>query len=304
MNHYNCKICNKKHSYYYGLDTPAPESIMEIPEEERGSRVQFFEDKYVLDRKKLFFKGEIEIRIERSNEESMILMVWISIDIDEFERAIKRGNGTPVIEIEGEIDNELPLYDDLRGIKAMVIMDPSNEYPIIQVKTESRIQGDQLEPISNDRMIELMNRFHHPELYREKLEFDEKFEQRFSQMLEEVEKKFFKRRKQFVINLSSPRTLLFQIIASKMLVNRLGEGNGYGLHLAFDDTDVETKEELEKFEKSPFVDGFECVEIDEIITYQKDIKRDKEELKQIVIDLITKFYEEDVEETEIDFFGL
>jgi len=304
MDHYNCKICNKKHSYYYGLDTPAPDSIKEIPEEERSSRVRFFEDKYVLDREKLFFKGEIEIQIERSKKESIILMVWISIGLDEFERAIKKGNRSPVLEIEGEIDNELPLYEGLRGIKAMVIMDPSNEYPIIQVKTQSRIREDQLEPISDDRMIELMNRFHHPEQFQEKLEFEENFEYRFNQTLEEVERRYFKRQKQFVINLSSPRTLLFQIIARKMLVNLSGKGSGYGLHLAFDDTDIETKEELERFERSSFADGFDCVEIDDITTYQIDIKRDKEKLKQIVVDLITKFYGENIEETEIDFFGL
>lgn len=304
MNHYNCKICNKKHSYYYGLDTPVPDSINDIPEEERGSRVQFFEDKYILDREKLLVKGEIEIQVERSKNKPIVLRVWISIDIEEFKKAINGGDRISVLEIEGEIDNEIPLYEDLRGTNAVVIMDPSNEYPSIKVKTESRIKEDQFEPISTERMIELMNRFHHPELFRDKIDFDKNFESRFQQTLEEVEKKFFKRRKRFVINLSSPRTLLFQIIASKMLVNPSGKSNGYGIHLAFDDTDIETKEELEKFERSPFVDGFDCVEIDDIITYQKDINRDKEKLQQIVTDLISKFYREDVEETEIDFFGL
>lgn len=304
MNYYTCKICKRKHSIYYGLDIPEPESIGEISEEERELRVQFFEDKYVIDRKNLLIKGEIEIVLDKSKDQALILRVWTSIDIEEFEKLINGFESDSVLEIKGEIDNELPLYDDLRGIKVIVIFDPSKEYPKIQIETESQIKEDQVELISEDRMLELMNRFHHPELSRERIKFAKDFAERFTETLEEVERQFFRRRKQFVITLSSPRTLLFQIVASEMLVNPIGKGTGYGLHIAFDDTDIETKEELEKFEGSEYADEFDCVEIDDIVTYQKDFKKDKEELKQMVTDLITKFHEEEIEEIEVDFFGL
>lgn len=304
MNYYTCKICKKEHSIYYGLDTLEPESIGEISEEERESRVQFFEDKYVIDRKDILIKGEIEIVFDKPKDQALILKVWTAIDIKEFEKLINGFEDGSVLEIKGEIDNELPLYDDLRGIKVIMIFDPSKEYPQIQIETESQIKVDQVESIGEDRMLELMNRFHHPELFQEEVKFTKDFAERFTETLEDVEKQFFRRREQFVINLSSPRTLLFQIVASKMLVNPRGKGNGYGLHLPFDETDIEVAEDLEKFERSEYVDEFDCVEIDDIVTYQKDFKKDKEELKQIVMDLITKFHEEELEEIEFDFFGL
>ena len=143
---------------------------------------------------------------------------------------------------------------------------------------------------------------HHPELFKEKVIFDKPFSERLIDELDFAEREYIKKNKDFVINISSPSTTLFQILSSNMLESSDGNKKGFGLHLSFDESHEESLEEIKKFRDQEYSKEFEYHDLDEIPTYQIDLKTNKEQIKELVTKILEDVYEQDVEIIETDNF--
>ena len=305
MEKYKCEICGKNHKVYRSMDIPLPRMISEMSEEEREKRVKEFSGFYYVDDELLFANGWVNIEVENYEFPFYYWKTWSSISRKKFLDNLEELKTGKVIEFDGKLEEELPFYPNSKDLKTKTLIQATNEGIIveIQAKEESQLKEDQSKPITEKRMIEIMQMLnHHPDREEQK-NFDKPFKQRFLQELENAENEYIANEKDFVINLSTG-TVLFQVISNKMLeINRINE-RGFGLHLSFDETHDESLEEIAKFRNKGYSKEFDYHDLDEIPTYQIDLGTDKERLEDLVIKILVDVYEEEMETIETDNFEI
>ena len=130
------------------------------------------------------------------------------------------------------------------------------------------------------------------------------FDERLEEILILTENKYKSTNRNFGINFSHGRMVIFQLIKSTLLENSENNEFGYGIHLSFDDSFPETKGELERFTNSDFANKFHRHVWDGIPTYQLDLKTDKEQIIEISKKIIETVYEREVSKIEIDEFEI
>lgn len=305
MEKYKCEICGKTHNVFRSLESPLPDLIADIPEEERESRLVEMEGFYIVDRKWFLGSGYILIEMENLDEPIFFWQVWATIEPNDFQDNLQNLINGQTIEIRGRLQSEIPFYPRSKGLESKVIIQASDELAIeIRVEEESKLKGDQLKPITKERVIELMQHVNHHELFKEKKEFDKPFFERLKEELNYAEGEYIKKDKDFAINISSPNSVLFQIISSRMLEKNTNGISGFGLHLSFDDSFEESREELEKFRMQDYSKDFEYYDLDEIPTYQIDLGNDKERIGELVKHLIENVYGQETETIDTDNFEI
>lgn len=305
MEKYKCEICGKKHNVFRSLESPLPDLITDIPEKERESRVVEMEGFYVVDRKWFLGSGYILIEMENLDEPIFFWQVWATIAPNDFQDNLQNLINGQTVELSGRLQSEIPFYPKSKGLESKVIIQASDELAIeIRVEEESKLKEDQLKPISKERVIELMQHINHQELFKEKKKFDKPFSERLKSELIFAEKEYLERKKDFAINISSTNSVLFQIINSKMLESNKNGNPGFGLHLSFDESFEESKEEIEKFRNQQYSKEFAYHDLDDIPTYQIDLGNDKERIEKLVKRLIDDVYEQEIETIETDNFEI
>lgn len=305
MEKYKCNICGKTHPVYQGLDSPFPEVISEMSAAERKRRVVEADQFFIVDKEWIFCNGHILIALEGLAEPIFDWQVWAKVDKADFQDKLNQLAKREAVVLSGKLETDLPFYTKFKGLKVKISVPSKNEFGMIfQVEEESQLQEDQARPITNARVIELMQHLHHPERFAEMEKFDRSFLDRLTDELLEVEKKYVKRARNFVVNISKPGLVLFQLISSSMLSANEGKGRGFGLHLAFDDTDEECLAELKRFEQQAYVKDFDCFNFDGIPTAQIDFGRDIDSLIKMVNQIILDVYEEEVETIIVDSFEI
>lgn len=298
MKHYNCDICGKKHDFYYGIDVQEPLSFFIIPEEERESRVKMLSSKYIIDNEFLLFKGNIDVETQNWSDLDFCWTVWIKISSRDFEAAIPRLKNGETVEINGVMDSDIPFYDRLSKLKASCFINMNRDEVKIKVLEQSPIFQDQQNPISLERAKELQGRINHSPKSNKNSDFEHNFDQRLEVFLQEAIRKFGTVENDFVINLNTDNSILFQIINSKML--NLNQED-LTIYIPFDISDIELKDQLEAFKMTPFYREMIEMDLDGIPTLYKCFE-DIECLKKMVKDLIIDFYREDIESVDIDVF--
>lgn len=133
---------------------------------------------------------------------------------------------------------------------------------------------------------------------------DKSFEERLEEILILTENKYKSSYRNFGINFSHGRMVIFQMIKRNLLENSENQEFGYGIHLSFDDTFPETKGELDRFTNSDFADKFHRHAWDGIPTYQLDLKTDKEQIIDMAKKIIETVYQREVSKIEIDEFEI
>jgi hypothetical protein len=305
MDKYLCEICGKKHNVFRILESPLPDLITEIPEEERDSRVEEVVGLYLVDRKWLLGNGYLYIELENLNDPIFYWQVWVSISPKDFQNCFEQLKVTDSVELNGVLQSELPFYPKSRGLEVKVQIHATNEFHLeIIVEEDSKLRDDQSKPITRERVIELMQFLNHNELFRKEKKYDNTFGERLKEELNYVEDKYIKKKKGFSINISSPNSVLFQIVSSEILEMNKNLQSGFGLHLSFDNSLEESKEEINKFRKQDYAKGFKYYELDGIPVYQIDLGIDKKRVGELVNFLIEDVYEQDIETIDIDSFEL
>lgn len=305
MEKYKCEICGKNHNIFRGIESPLPELIYKIPEEERENRIRYFNDEFcIVDEKWFLGNGYLYINLENFEEPFFFWKVWTTISTIDYQKNLEKLKNGELVELNGFLQSEIPFYTKSTGLKTKIKMQ-SNEEMIVEIRIaeESKIREDQSKPITEERLIEIMNMLHHNPKREERQNFDKSFNERLLNELENAEKEYIKNEKDFVINLSTG-TVLFQIVSNKMLEINQVTGRGFGLHLSFDETHEESIDEIAKFRSKEYSKEFEYYLLDEIPTYQIDLGTDKRRLEKLVNQIIIDVYEEELETIETDNFEI
>lgn len=295
MKKYQCTICNKKHAVFYSTESPLPDELENKESDEAIERLT--DNAFLVNNEHLIISGDINIETEIEDHE-MQHRIWVKISAEEFFANYGALKAVNEINMECEVLSELPFYPKSKGLKAQFKMQ-SSIYGTIQVKTQSKLKEDQEKPISEMRLIELMENLYHFGDKKRKT-FERPFFERFKEIIEIAQNKYQANGKMFVINLSSANEVLFQFIASNMLNNPIQDG--LGLHISNDETndDYETvKSSMAKLNETMELD---FIQLDEIDTYQKYYSWDATELENDVMRIISKTYDENKDEIEIDIF--
>ncbi len=295
MKKYQCSICNKKHAVFYSTESPMPDELENMESDESIERLN--DNAFLVNNKHLIISGDINIETE-IEDLNMQHRIWVKINAKDFFLNYEALKAQNEINMDCELLSELSFYPKSKGLKAHFKMQ-SSIYGRIKVNSESKLKEDQENPISELRVIELMEKLYHFGDMKRKT-FERPFAERFKDIIEIAKNEYQANGKMFVINLSSANEVLYQIVASNML-NKPIE-NGLGLHISNDETkdDYETvKSSMSKlYEKMKL----EFIQLDEIDTYQKYYSWNDTELENDVLRIISKTYDANKDEIKIDIF--
>jgi len=304
MDKYNCEICGKKHAIYTSLEIPFPRIISEIEEKERDNRVKEIDGFYIVDDTLLFANGWVNIEVEGKEFPFFYWKTWTSISKEKFMDNLEELNSGNVIEFDGKLEEDLPFYLNSIDLKSKTLIQAANEGMIVEIliQEESKLKEDQSKPISEKRMIEIMQMIHHHPKREKSVNLDKTFRVR---LLEELEKTqgYLKSDKNFAINIGTGTTL-FQIVSNEMLETKRYRELGFGLHLSFDDSFDEMNEEISKFRSKEYSKRFDFYNLDDIPTYQIDLGTNIDELVVLVQSILIEVYGENIEMIEMDSFEI
>jgi len=305
MHKYKCPICNKTHDIFRVAESPEPELLRGIPENERENRIYDMGGLYIVDNEVLLGNGDILINMEDLDEPIFYWQVWVKISISDFQKNLEALKNGGSVKLQGELISELPFYPESKGLQVNVLVGMEQELNvIIEITQESQIKKDQFKPISKERVIELMGVFYHPELFTEKIEFEKSFSERLQERLAIANKKYVKKKKSFAINVNASSTTLFQIVNSQMLESAGEEKIGFGIHLAFDDTFEESKEQINTFKKQTFSNDFKYFNIEQIPSFQINFGLQLPLLEKYTTQLVQDVYQEDIESTSLELLEI
>ncbi len=304
MEKYKCVICNKKHSLFYSISGGAPHKVIEITrkedDEEEQRRIKKLEgNAYLLDKEYFFISGELSIET-LFTENPLIHETWLEFPAKDYLSQIEANKEKPTLTLLGRTASENLLYESTLGLKAMYVLHEGQNVGKIEVISESQLKTDQTNPITKERFIKMMQRIHHPELWKEKTQFEESFEQRLSDILNQAENDFYDKEKQFVIDISNNKEVLFQFIASSIL--DIKKNGKIGLHLSNDTINDNYKFVENKMKELCRNHMIEKFELDKIATYQKGYNFDANEIFQDIKLLANVVFEENIESLEISIF--
>ena len=162
---YTCSCCGGYHDEVptaYGAD--APIYYEALPEHERSERMQLSSDTAILDGEHFFIRGRIEIPVA-GHSEPFAWGVWISMDQEDFERALELwdtpGREASLPESVGYISTSLPIYPDTVNLFGRIHHRAVGERPYIELEpTEHPLSVEQRTGITWARVEEIASQMH------------------------------------------------------------------------------------------------------------------------------------------------
>ncbi|MGK0364037.1 MAG: hypothetical protein ACI85O_001091 [Saprospiraceae bacterium] len=306
MEKYKCEICGKKHPIYTSIDVPLPRIISEMSDEEKAKLIKEYNGLYYPDGKLLYINGWVVVEVENYEYPFYSWKTWSSISTERFLQKMEELKTGKIVKFSGKLEEDLPFYPNSKDLKTQTLIYATNEEIVVEIKIieDSKLKEDQSKPISEKRMIEIMQMLHHrPVTDKEVSKLDKIFKERLVDELRNAEEKYIKNEKDFVIDLSTG-TVLFQVVSNKMLEISGNRERGFGLHLSFDESNDESQEEITKFKSKGYSNEFNYHDLDEIPTYQIDLGMDRIRLVKLVQAIVKDVYEEDLETVKIDNFEM
>ena len=272
-----------------------------MDENERKLRVKTLDEFLVVDDELLFANGWINIELENHEFPFFYWKTWTSISKDEFSSNLPELEAGKVVKLFGKLEGNLPFYPNSKDLITKTLLQATTDELIVEIiiEEDSLIKEDQTKPITEERMIELMQMLHHHPNRENTRKADVSFKEQLLKELNNSEQKYLKTEKQFFINISS-NTVLFQIVNNTMLENRIESEHGFGLHLSFDETISESKEEILKFREQEYSKDFKYYDLDEIPTYQTDLGNNKQKLITLVERIVSDVYQENINEIDVE----
>ena len=268
-------------------------------------KIKELEGLFFVDNKWVLANGYILIEMESLDEPIYFWQVWVAISPLDFQNNLDKLEIREVFQVNGRLLSHIPFYERSKDLLVDVIIYPSDEFELeieIRIDEESQFKNDQSKPISKERAIEIMQHIHHPELYKPAKVFDKPFNERLNKDLDNVKSNYLENNENFAVNISAPGFTLFQIIHSNMLESNNNKDFGYGLHLSFDDSFADSKDEIRRFKNQAYAADFDYHDLNEIPTYQINLQENKARLVELVGSIIEDVYQRDIETIEIDAF--
>jgi hypothetical protein len=156
---YVCRTCGKFHAELpMDFYDPAPAPFYVIPKKERKARCQLTSDLCMIDGKRYFIRGCLEIPVV-DGPRPFVWGVWTSLSKKNFDRTVKLWD-TPGKENEppyfGWLYTVLPLYPYTIRLRAQVQTRPGNLRPLVILEpTDHPLAVEQREGITLARVREM-----------------------------------------------------------------------------------------------------------------------------------------------------
>ncbi|WP_020568600.1 DUF2199 domain-containing protein [Neolewinella persica] len=306
MTSYHCETCNKDHKIFRGLEIPPPALITEMPEAEKAERIHDLGGLVGVDKLHVFINGYIYIFLEGKDNPFFSWHTWAALDQLELRSKLKTLIEGEPITIAATIPCVSVFYDSTETLDCTVTIFPdADTSPDIVVTQPSQLQQDQAKPITLDRMKEIMNRLHHAGDFSGKQEeFKEPFAIRFNQLLDEVTTAYADKGDDFYINLQGKHSVSFQLVNSGVLEEASDQSAGFGIDLPFDLSDQELVERQQRFLALPLSAKFTRHDLNGIPTYQFNVGEDRKLLTELVIEILSSVFQEEIKQVGFDHDAL
>lgn len=279
-----------------------PSHVIDILLKEENERLEKINEKfYIIDNKSVIIEGDITLKTQ-FQEEPIVHSVWIELSLEEFLSQTQEQTSAKnsEIQIKGKLASELPFYEEFVGLEVMYKVKENESVANVEIISQSKLKFDTENPISKSRMIEMMQLINHPEIINGKTSFDKPFKNRLNEIIEKANIEFKLAGKLFVINISNPREVLFQLVSNRMLNNP--SKKDIGIHLSNDEFGSEFEIINRKMIAICKSNSFVKLSLDEIETYQKDYEFKDSELAEDIDMILTEVFDENVEIIELDIF--
>ncbi len=162
MDNYTCDICGKTHKISRGLEATQPERILAIPDSVIVNRVQEIQGSYILDNKTFILKGDIFIYKKEETTPFFNWSVWVSLSLSDFQAQSEKLSKRENVEFSGQLETNLPFYEKTKGLKVKIFINLDYDYAVVKIDESSKIRNDQVNKINTERVIELLQKIHHP----------------------------------------------------------------------------------------------------------------------------------------------
>lgn len=163
---YHCSMCGEYHDTLpmaYG--SGAPQAFFGIPEEERATRCTANNDQCIIDDRRFFIRGRIEIPVQHE-QEPFCWNVWVELSPTDFERTSELWEDeNRVLEPPqaAHIATELTVYHSTMGLAVRVITRPVGVVPLIELEeSDHPLYLEQSCGITKERVIAFANQLLHP----------------------------------------------------------------------------------------------------------------------------------------------
>lgn len=303
MKNYPCPICNKKHPVYRGMEMPPPAVITNIPKAEQPHRLRQHKAFFFVDERQLFINAYLHLFLEGQSKPFFSWSLWGELSTSEYhilQPMLATGNS---VKFRGKLPPPSLLYPEGDDLSCDVLVFPGTDRePEIIVLTPGELQNDQASPITSARVKTLMTRVHHyPE---DQLADDAPFTERFRAVLAKAHRLYLDEGKNFCITLYGTRASTLQVLSSAVLENADASTQGYGIHLPLDDhfpSDDIAKARIRALNSGK---EFDCLELDDVLTFQADLGFDVDRLDTTVQEVIAEILEEEVADFSFDLFEI
>ena len=157
---YDCVTCGAHHDELPNCFLiPLPLPVFQVPEEQRGHRVQGNPELCVLDNEHYFILGNVDVKV-RNSDDFIRWTVWASLSQTNAARAAELWNA-PGREKEppyfGWLCNVLPGYDSTLHLKTHVHTQEVGVRPVIEVDPQHLLGREQRDGITAARRDELIH---------------------------------------------------------------------------------------------------------------------------------------------------
>ncbi len=162
---FKCSCCDEIHKGIPTFGADYPITVLQIPLEERESRVDLGSDECVIDEKDFYIRGCIEIPVHGYNE-PFVWGTWVSVSEDSFLTFIKNYEEEKRSQIEpffGWHCSDFIAYDEACvSLKTRVHLRDNGIRPFIELEpTEHPLAVEQQKGISKDRLIQIFEMMMH-----------------------------------------------------------------------------------------------------------------------------------------------
>jgi hypothetical protein len=155
---YRCHICGELHDDLPHIGADKPDHWWDVPEEERGKRIQLTSDTCIIDGEHYFIRGVIEIPV-RDVPQGFGFGVWVSQKRENFFTYLRNPDSDKIGPFFGWLCTRIAYYsEDTLLLKTRAHFRSGGLRPVIELEpTDNPLSVDQREGISLARAWEIVH---------------------------------------------------------------------------------------------------------------------------------------------------
>jgi len=160
---YRCEICGQSHEYYFGIKAGVSQTLSQIKKENSKRVFEPEKDYFLVDKSIAVFPAIIELKTNYDNP--FWYETWVECNGNTFINMSENYKNEIGADIKGKLyENLIPYYENTKGLNCTIKFSPNmrdKDRARINILDDSKLKSDQMNGLTNERLIELMNKIHH-----------------------------------------------------------------------------------------------------------------------------------------------